>query len=294
MGACNFFGRHIHNFTYSSAPRTDLIKETTPWRWTARDEECFQELKNKIASSNCLGVPRPKGGIVLITDASDVEGGGTIYQWQELNPAELTHCHYRTSGLNSDGTLKHDYPTSECPLVPLGHWNWKWNQARSNYSTYDQEHLAGMLVLSSQSRLLGSHPVVWLCDPEPVRSFQKGPPPEKAKLKRWWTYLSQFRPTVHHIPGIKNEPSDYISLPKRVRRVGIGHTCGYLHVEVIQHSFVPPSVTTDAYILIRVHLPRCPIGVEPLFDQHFHSLLTCDFLIAREHTCEARQATGDH
>ena len=80
----------------------------------------------------------------------------------------------------------------------------KWNQARSNYSTYDQELLAGMLVLSSQSRLLGSTPIVWLCDQEPVKSFQKGPPPEKAKLKRWWTYLSQFRLTVHHIPGIKS------------------------------------------------------------------------------------------
>ena len=77
--------------------------------------------------------------------------------------------------------------------MPLGHWNWKWNQARSNYSTYDQELLASMLVLSSQSRLLGSNPIVWLCDQEPVKSFQKGPPPEKAKLKRWWTYLSQFR-----------------------------------------------------------------------------------------------------
>ena len=95
--------------------------------------------------------------------------------------------------------------------MPLGHWNWKWNGAHSKYSTYDQELLAGMLVLSSQSRLLGSNPIVWLCDQEPVKSFQKGPPPEKAKLKRWWTYLSQFRLTVHHIPGMKNELSDYVS-----------------------------------------------------------------------------------
>ena len=210
-GACNFYRRHIHNFTYSSAPLTDLIKKTTAWRWTATEEECFQELKKKTASSYCQGVPLPKGEIVLITDASDVGGGGTIYQRQVLNSAELTHCHYRTSGLNRDGSLKHDYPTSEWRLVPLGHWNWKWNQARSNYSTYDQELLAGMLVLSSQSRLLGSNPIVCLCDQEPVKSFQKGPPPEKAKLKRWWTYLSQFRLTVHHIPGIKNELSDYIS-----------------------------------------------------------------------------------
>ena len=44
-----------------------------------------------------------------------------------------------------------------------------------------------------------------------MKSSQKGPPPEKAKLKRWWTCPSQFRLTVHHIPGIKTELSDYIS-----------------------------------------------------------------------------------
>ena len=211
VGACNFYRRHIHNFTYSSAPLTDVIKKTTPWKWIARVEECFQELKKKIASSNCLRVPRPRGEIVLMTDASHVGRGEAIYQWQELNPAELTHCHYRSSGLNRDGSLKHDYPTSEWRPVPLRHWNWKWNPASSNYSTYDQELLAGMLVLSSQSQLSGSDPIVWLCDPEPVKSFQKGPPPEKAKLKRLWTYLSQFGLSVHHPPGIKNELSDYIS-----------------------------------------------------------------------------------
>ena len=50
-----------------------------------------------------------------------------------------------------------------------------------------------MLVLYSQSRLLGSNPVVWLCDQELVRTFQKGPTPEKAKLRRCWTPLSQLR-----------------------------------------------------------------------------------------------------
>ena len=68
-----------------------------------------------------------------------------------------------------------------------------------------------MLVLFSQSRLLGSNPVVWLSDQEPVCNFQKGPPPEKAKLRRWWSYLTQLGPSVHHIQGVKNECADYIS-----------------------------------------------------------------------------------
>ena len=53
--------------------------------------------------------------------------------------------------------------------------------------------------------------MVWLCDQEPVRTFEKGPPPEKAKLQRWWTYVSQLRLTVHHIQGVRNECADYIS-----------------------------------------------------------------------------------
>ena len=68
-----------------------------------------------------------------------------------------------------------------------------------------------MLVLSSQSRQFSTNPIVWLCDQDPVKTVQKGLPPEKAKLKRWWTYLSQFRLTVLHMQGIKNEMGDYIS-----------------------------------------------------------------------------------
>ena len=76
--------------------------------------------------------------------------------------------------------------------------------------------------------------------------------------------------------------------------MGIGHTCGYLNFEGVQHSLVPSCVTADAYILIRVHLFWCSVWLESLFDQHFHSLLICDFPIAREHTGEAGQFIGDH
>ena len=166
-----------------------------------------------MANAKCLGVPRAQGGIILVTDASNVGGGGTLFQWQALEKKEFISAisKWGTEGLNRHGTLKHSYPDVKWVLVPLGHWNWKWNQARGNYSTYEQELLVGMLVLSSQARLLGSNPVVWLCDQEPVHTFQKGSPPEKAKLRRWWTYLSQLRLTVHHIQGAKKECADYIS-----------------------------------------------------------------------------------
>ena len=49
----------------------------------------------------------------------------------------------------------------------------------------------------------------WLCAQEPVRTFQKEPPPEKAKFRRWWTDLSQLRLSVHHIKGVKNKCADH-------------------------------------------------------------------------------------
>ena len=39
---------------------TDLIKKTNPWRWANKEEARFQELKEKISSTNCLGDPALK------------------------------------------------------------------------------------------------------------------------------------------------------------------------------------------------------------------------------------------
>ena len=103
-----------------------------------------------MANAKCLGVPGAQGEIILVTDASNVGGGGTLFQWQALEKEEFDSAisQWGTEGLNRDGTFKHSYPDDKWVLVPLGHWKWKWNQARGNYSTYEQELLAGMLVLS--------------------------------------------------------------------------------------------------------------------------------------------------
>ena len=86
IGACNFYRGHIHNFTYSSAPLTDVIKNTSPWRWNDKEEACLQELKKKSSSTNCLGVPRRKGEIILVTDACGVGGVVPYTSGRSLTP----------------------------------------------------------------------------------------------------------------------------------------------------------------------------------------------------------------
>ena len=64
-----------------------------------------------MANPKCLGVPGAEGDIILVTDASNVGGGGTLFQWQALGKEEFDSAisQWGTDGLNRDGTLKHSY-----------------------------------------------------------------------------------------------------------------------------------------------------------------------------------------
>ena len=85
LGALNFYRRHVRNFTFSSAPLTNLLRKTSKWNWGREEERCFQELK-KIASSEVLGVPGNSGELVMVTDASDKGGGSTIFSMADTGP----------------------------------------------------------------------------------------------------------------------------------------------------------------------------------------------------------------
>ena len=81
-------------------------------------------------------------------------------------------------------------------------------QAQSNYRTKDQKLLGRMLMLSSQSCLLDTNPIMWFCDQEPVQTFQTGPPPAKRKIEDMADlchsvqvdYLPYMNwPTIYHV-----------------------------------------------------------------------------------------------
>ena len=124
IGACNFYRSHIKNLSYTSGILTDLIKKSTTWRWGPQEQQAFDELKDKVANAKCLGVPRAQEEIILVTDASNLGGGGTLFQWQALEKEEFDSAisQWGADGLNRDGTLKHSYPDDQWVLVPLAAW----------------------------------------------------------------------------------------------------------------------------------------------------------------------------
>ena len=76
--------------------------------------------------------------------------------------------------------------------------------------------------------------------------------------------------------------------------MSVGHVCGRMDLQGVQYSLVPSGVTPDTYVLVRVHLLRCPIVFQPLLNQNFHSLFPCDLFVAGNHTGETGQATSDN
>ena len=79
---CNFFRRHIKNFTQRSAALTNLLRKDQPWKWGEIEELEFNRLKSALLRANQLGVPRSQGAMFVITDASKDGGGGGIFQLQ--------------------------------------------------------------------------------------------------------------------------------------------------------------------------------------------------------------------
>ena len=102
IGACTFSCRHVKNFTYTSAILKDLIKNSTTWHWGPQGQQAFDDLKYKLANAKCLGVSEVQRENILVTDPSNVGGGGTLFQWQALEKEEFnsTISQWGTDGLN--------------------------------------------------------------------------------------------------------------------------------------------------------------------------------------------------
>jgi hypothetical protein len=153
-----------------------------------------------------------------------------------------------TKGIHPDGSLDHSYPPSYA-LVPLGHYSWKWSDTRKRYNTYERELLAGILAMSTQFRMLSHQKIVWFCDNQATRSFLDSAPPMNPRLRRWYTFLSQFNLCIKHISGLKNEFCDWLSRGKFEAMIGENFD------EVAAEAFERMDLQLDFAILFKLTTP---------------------------------------
>ena len=208
IGACNFYHRHIKNFIYPCPVLTDLIKKSTTWRSGPQEQQAFDELKDKVAKAKCLGLPGAEGEIFLLTDTSHTGGGGTLFQLQALEKEEFNSAisQWRTDGLSRDSSTA--TLTTNGSLFPRVIGTGNGTRPGVTALPTSRNCSRGCLCYLLSPHCRGA--TQWFGCATKNRSAPsiKGPPHEKAKLRRWWTYLRQLWLSVHHNQGVKNESAD--------------------------------------------------------------------------------------
>ena len=65
IASCNFYRRHIRNFSYFLVLLTNLTKKSEKPEWTPAHQAEFEQLKLKLSSLSILGVPRADSELVF-------------------------------------------------------------------------------------------------------------------------------------------------------------------------------------------------------------------------------------
>ena len=80
LGCLGFYSCYIKNLHVDSQPFYDLIKATTPFKWTKEHEELFTDIKNRICEDTILAVPSTEYPFHIHVDSSNVGTGCILVQ----------------------------------------------------------------------------------------------------------------------------------------------------------------------------------------------------------------------
>ena len=80
LGCLEFYSCYIKNLPEDSQPFYDLIKATTPFKWTKGRENLFADIKGRICEDTILAVPSTEYPFHIHVDSSNVGTGCNLVQ----------------------------------------------------------------------------------------------------------------------------------------------------------------------------------------------------------------------
>ena len=80
LGCLGFYSCYIKNLHVDSQPFYDLIKATTPFKWTKEHEDLFTDIKSRICEDTILAVPSTEYPFHIHVDSSNVGTGCILVQ----------------------------------------------------------------------------------------------------------------------------------------------------------------------------------------------------------------------
>jgi len=177
LGLCGFYRKFVPDFSKISQPLTELTKKNTPYRWTVKQEEAFETLKNALITPPILRYPDFRKEFIVNTDASATAISAILTQSHE--GVEHPICY-------SSRTL---------------------NAAERRYSTIERECLAVVYAVKTyRVYLTGTHFTI-ITDHRPLKYLLTIKDPS-SRLSKWAMFLMEYSFTIQYRPGRMNSNVD--------------------------------------------------------------------------------------
>jgi len=182
LGLTGFFRRFVPRYAEIARPLSELLKDSVPLKWMAKQEQAFEKLKHCIISSPALQLFNPSSYTELHCDASQVGLSGMLLQQGE-----------------SDKKMHLVHAVSK-----------KTTTAKKNYHAGKLELMAIVWSITSLRHLLIGIPFTVITDCQAIvhLNTKRTVNPQAA---RWANLLSEYEFEVRHRPGTKMAHADALS-----------------------------------------------------------------------------------
>lgn len=186
LGLANFDRSFCQDFSALAAPLTYLLKKKTRWKWTATEQQAFDNLKQKLQENTLLYHPRDDVPYCLETDACDIALGCQLFQV-------------------IDGERR---PVAWASRLLLSR--------ETRYSINEKEALCTVWALSKFRIYLLSRKFTIYTDNSSV-TYLKTCRLLSARIARYALAIQEFDFDIKHIPGTQNVIADALSRYAAVR-----------------------------------------------------------------------------
>lgn len=180
VGLASYYRNHIQNFAAIARPLHELTRKGERFTWGERQEQAFNQLKEKLTTAPVLAAPCDDGTYILDTDASDYGLGAVLQQVQ-------------------NGVIR---------VIAYG--SRTLSNAERTYCTSRKEMLALVWGLSKYRQFLLGREIIIRTDHGALVHLQKTPEPI-GQQARWLDILSEFNFSVQHRPGNSHQNADALS-----------------------------------------------------------------------------------
>lgn len=182
LGCCNFYRRHIKNFSKRAHALTSLLRKDMEFIWSDETQSAFDDIKRAILNPPVLALPDFSLEFQVTTDASSA-GIGAI--------------------------LEQKYSSGE--VKPIYFYSKKLNPTQSKYSATVLEFYAIYSALNFfRPFLIGQKKFFVYTDHKPLEGFLTNKNPAN-KILRWKLALEEFNYEIKYVRGTQNVVADHLS-----------------------------------------------------------------------------------